>query len=656
LLCLTLSTPLLAKTKQEPWPEITPAEKALNAVPGDPGEDIVVLNNERHGKILHHADDWVNQLHYHWRAKILTEEGKRFNEVTLRELKFSRISNLQARTIKPDGSIVEVRQDQMFERVTNQWGNIKVSEWVFAFPAMEPGAIIEYRYDRHDDFLIYIDPFYFEGPGYTLRAEVTQAIPEEMGYQILCSRCPPGTQPSINKWREGPAKGKMYEVMLHDLPGYHGGMMMPPRGEISPRLEMNLHTWKGYYMDALGRLDEFFNDWSSVARYVGYYYAKAGEDGQTELRHLVGGWLEGITDRQETIAAIVRHVRNDLRLIPWATTIGRTRTLDKILQDMSADNEEKAVVLQAALKVAGIDSHVALVAGRDHGILNPEFFSLSQFTHAVVAIPNADGGLQWIDPTVSYAPLDYVPWQDSEASALIIRGLEGELVELPRNADTGKTRYKVAVTPHLDGRAELDIEAEYEGQDAVEMRQRLAPVGEKEREEFLADWLHKRLPGATLVTQSIEKLQDLEEPLELNLKATASGVVTVADNAVLVKGNLLSGYESNPIGNANREHDLCVDRGWNQGETVVIAPPEGMEAGEVPPTASANAGVARISFRCYTNMEGAVECSRVFGAPRKRWPPSRFESLRKLMDRLVEVDSTVIAFHAKTEPAQANEP
>jgi len=52
-----------------------------------------------------------------------------------------------------------------------------VTEKVFNFPAVEPGAILEYRYERYDNFLLYIDPWFFEGPEFTMRSKVTQVIP-----------------------------------------------------------------------------------------------------------------------------------------------------------------------------------------------------------------------------------------------------------------------------------------------------------------------------------------------------------------------------------------------------------------------------------------------------------------------------------------------
>ncbi|MFQ5877888.1 MAG: DUF3857 domain-containing protein [Acidobacteriota bacterium] len=134
-------------------PEISAEERQLAGVAQAPDADAVQLNRERNGKIVKKGDDWVNVLHYHWRLKVLTEAGKRFGEVRIPARKYSRVSNIRARTIKADGTIVPVAADQIFEKVAVEVADLKFTEWVFNFPAVEPGAILEYQFDRHDNSL-----------------------------------------------------------------------------------------------------------------------------------------------------------------------------------------------------------------------------------------------------------------------------------------------------------------------------------------------------------------------------------------------------------------------------------------------------------------------------------------------------------------------
>src|SRR5439155_16065918 len=177
------STPATAARKpaaesEAEWPEITPADRALMKVEQDPEADAVLLINDRSGSIAPLSNgQWVNQLTYRWRLKVLTERGKAHGEVSLRSDKYSRISNLHARTVKADGTIVPVTSDQIFEKLVLQVGNYKLTETVFKFPAVEPGAILEYHYDRYNNNLAYIAPWYFAGSEFTVRSKLSQTVP-----------------------------------------------------------------------------------------------------------------------------------------------------------------------------------------------------------------------------------------------------------------------------------------------------------------------------------------------------------------------------------------------------------------------------------------------------------------------------------------------
>lgn len=635
--------------KAEDWPEITPEERVLKRVEQDPDADAVVLLKERNGRILRRADDIVNILDYHSRFKILNDRGKRYGDVQIAAGKYSRISNIRARTVKADGTVVPVAPDQIFEKVTFQAGSIKETAWVFHFPAVEPGAILEYRYDRHDNEKIFLAPFYFAGPEFTLRARLTQAVPEDMGYTILCDLCPSSQPPSMTPWREGKAKGTLYTQELLNVPGYKDETLMPPERDSSPRLEMVLMKWKNYAIWALGRQDRFFIDWPSVALYAHSYYQYEMKEGLSDLKPVVEGWVRGIADPQEKIKAIFRHVQQDFRMLPYREVYGRTHSIKRMLDEKVADNEDKAVLLMTALKAIGIESQPALVSGKDGGSLNPKFFSLSQFTHTIVALPQPGGTYQWLDPNVAYGPFGFLPWQDSGAEALLIKDpkgeiVTGEMVTLPTKNELSTSRYKIGVKPRKDGKADVEVEAEFLGEDAVDLRSEIVPAAEATRKEYLEKWVADRRNGALLRTYVIENLEDFEKPLRLKLGLEVPGLVTSADEIVLVRGCVLTCEEANPISRGPRQQPFYVDRGWNEEETVTIQAPQGMKTAQAPPAFSTKSVIGNLVFTCIPQGDDAFKCSRLFVARRNRWPASEQANIRAMFDKIVEADRTTVAF------------
>jgi uncharacterized protein DUF3857 len=627
------------------WPEITAEEKSQGAPAQDPDAAAVLLRNDRQGKILKIADDTVNMLQYHWRLKILKPSGKSLSEVHIGAGKNSRVSNIQARTVKSDGTVVPVAADQIFQKVVRQVGDFKVVEWVFNFPAVEPGAIVEYQYERRVDYLASVTPWYFEGSVFTVRSRVSQSVPMGMGYSILCDFCQ-GVKPDVSPFHEGKAQGQTYSVELKNLPGYRNEIFMPPARDVSPRLEMVLQTWKDAYFKQLGRQDSFLIDWPSVAKYVEVNYQSGAKGGAEALNPLVASWTTGAADSTAKLKAIFHHVQTDFRYVAYDDVVGFIRPLPDILKSGYADNEEKAVLLQAALGVAGIQSDVALVSSKETGTLNPKFVSLTQFDHDVVVVAQPPASPMVLDPTVTYAPFGFMPWQDSGAGALFLKGGQGEVGVLPVKNELSTAKYRITVKPRPDAKADLEIEARFTGEDAIANRDELAPYSESARGDALNQWIQASLPGSLMTSQSLENLDNVEEPLVIKLKAEAPGLVTLAEGAATVRGCVLGCYDSNPFPRAEREHPLYVDRGRNVEQVVTILPPEGMKAMDPPLGASARSAIGNFTLRWSAGDANDMKCSRYFVAPLGRWSASDMDGVRAMYDKIVEADHGSVAFQA----------
>jgi hypothetical protein len=62
-----------------------------------------------------------------------------------------RVSDLRARTIKPDGRIIELENKNIFERTVAKAGREKVKMKAFSFAGVVPGDIIEYQWKQYRD-------------------------------------------------------------------------------------------------------------------------------------------------------------------------------------------------------------------------------------------------------------------------------------------------------------------------------------------------------------------------------------------------------------------------------------------------------------------------------------------------------------------------
>jgi hypothetical protein len=409
---------------------------------------------------------------------------------------------------------------------------------------------------------------------------------------------------------------------------------------------MVLESWRGRYWEAIDRADTFIKDWNTAGRYADFYYQAVIKDGQGTLKSLAKEWTTGLSDRDAVVRAIVSHAQRDFRYLPSDDVYGASRRIDDMVKDGSADNEEKAVLLAGVLQAAGVKASIALVAGRDHGPLYENFYSLSEFSHGIVYVPEGDSG-RWIDPTVTWAPYGFLPWRDAGAGVLMLKPGGGTVLALPLVTGVGLTRYDVTLRPLADGSADVEGTVLIDGEDAVEMREGLIPASESERHDMIVDWLGKCRPDSALADFSIADLDDVDKPLRLKIRIRVRGVVTRAEEVLMVASCVFDCYAANPLSHGARTQPFFVDRGRRRMETVTIVPPERFTAATLPEDGTASSAIGAMTFGCEKKDDGAVSCVRAFTLPRAHVPATEADGVRAMFDTIVGLDRSGIALETK---------
>ena len=129
------------------WLPVTDAERQMKAPVVDKNAGVEALFWR-----VYVVDDVSGQdaqriLYHYVRLKIFTPEGKeKAATIDLQYGDKAAINSIVGRTIKPDGTIVELSKDAIHERVLVRAGGIKRKVVSFAMPGVEVGSIVEYRW------------------------------------------------------------------------------------------------------------------------------------------------------------------------------------------------------------------------------------------------------------------------------------------------------------------------------------------------------------------------------------------------------------------------------------------------------------------------------------------------------------------------------
>jgi len=122
------------------WQPVSQEELKMTSMPEAPGAPAVYLYRQVD------RDDNTSREYNYIRIKILTEEGRKYADIDIPFVKGSEsIQNLKARTIRPDGSIVNF-DGKFYEKEIVRARGLKYLAKTFTLPDVQVGSVIEYRY------------------------------------------------------------------------------------------------------------------------------------------------------------------------------------------------------------------------------------------------------------------------------------------------------------------------------------------------------------------------------------------------------------------------------------------------------------------------------------------------------------------------------
>ena len=129
------------------WLPVDPAELKMTAEPKAPGAPAIYLYRQvdRDDRLAAGRGRASSERNY-LRIKILTEEGRKYAniEIPFDKVQF-RVSGVHARTIHPDGSIVNF-EGKIYEKTIAKSKTLKYLAKTFSMPEASVGSIIEYQF------------------------------------------------------------------------------------------------------------------------------------------------------------------------------------------------------------------------------------------------------------------------------------------------------------------------------------------------------------------------------------------------------------------------------------------------------------------------------------------------------------------------------
>lgn len=413
---------------------------------------------------------------------------------------------LKARVTKPDGSVVDSFGDE--ERNINEpWTGMyyDARARVLSFPALAPGDVLEVQWRIEDTSMDNLLSDYWGD------VDSIQGTSRKLHYRYVVDM--PKSRPlawnaqQLPKWVSASSKTDgehtLYRFEAKDVAKVIPEPSMPGWSEVATPLHVST-----------------YQNWEQVGR---YYWGLVREQlvPNEELKRAVEGALKGV-DRNDTakvVAALYGFVVTHTRYVALEFGIHgyKPYRVDRILARKFGDCKDKASLIHAMLKVAGVDSRLVLLRMRHLGTLAPEVASLAAFNHAIAYVPKLD---LYLDGTAEFHGSKELASSDRVANVLIVEpdGVSRFLTTPEAQPDENLTSLTLDVTLKPDGSASAKGSMVVKGQGAPELRRQYQTPATR-TPTFEQQWAQS-YPGLTATELTVSDTKDLESPISLKFGIT----------------------------------------------------------------------------------------------------------------------------------------
>ncbi len=584
---LVLMVSLCPLAAADKWLPVSAADLAMKEHPGAPGAHAIILYKEVSGD----GAEFIEENYV--RIKIFTEQGREHGNVTIPYLRnVASIIGIEARTIRPDGSIVKF-EGQVFDKLLVKQRKLKVWAKTFSLPEVQPGCIIEYRYtERIDDSVLHAvrwnlqEELFVRQAKFSLRpyrGRVAGIKGARLRY--LVKGLPPdkGVQ----------NKGNLLSLEVENLPAFEEEPYMPPEpvlkrwilfyygdeDEATPE-QFWVRAGQSWFKDAEG----FIGGSGAVAQEVARV-APAGESPDARLRKLY---------------ARVQQIRN-LTYEP-STAAGRKE------QEKLKENQKIADVLQRGygyrtqlnrlfagmVRAAGFQANMVRVSTRDDNFFAAALMDTDQLPSEVVEV-NTGTQTLYLDPGTAYCPYGLLPWEKTAVQSLRLGATGGEFIMTPYpKAEDSRTERKAALRLSEDGSIEGTLRVVYHGQEALEHRHEAVDSDEVGRRKVLEDEVKAWLPpSASVELISAGAWDTSATPLEAEFKIKVPELASTTGQRVLLPLGVFQTTAGHPFQPQRRVHPVYFSYPYQELDEVELQLPSGFRTESLPAprqTSDANYG------------------------------------------------------------------
>ena len=316
------------------------------------------------------------------------------------------------------------------------------------------------------------------------------------------------------------------------------------------------------------------------------------------------------------------------------------------------DCKDKAAVLVAMLRAAGMKAYLALLSAGSGTDVDADLPGFGIFNHAIVYVEGPEP--LWIDATAMDTRVGELPLADQGRRALVASRNTTGLLKTPESSSKDNLRtHSIEIRMSDFGPGEIRETVEARGSRETAMRGTYDGEDDKGVKEALDQYVKRDFVAKSLGQFRITRKQDFTGPFRLSVQAleTTRAVTTQDDAVAVLFPNIV--FQDVPfdlfaVGPDNkrepRKHPFTFYEPHQTEYRYKIIPPPSFKVKELPTSVEIKLGPAAYSRTYRRNSDESVDVLFRFDTQKRTLTPAEFEEFRDGMGMQFKMTPDSIRF------------
>ena len=625
----------------DPWRPIAPEDLNLAAPKVDKDADAEALFWDVRVEDGTSGDKYFTEMQSYIRIKVFTQRGvEAQSRVEIPYENRTTVEGIEGRTLLPGGKIVELKKTDIYDQTLLKARGRKVKAKTFVMPAVEPGAVIEYRWKELtlQGLSMYSRlRFQRDIPIQRLVYRIKPvALPWEAGYSMQTTMFNGVTAP-FDKEPDG-----FFRAAMANVHAFREEADMPPDAQVRPWMLL----WYGEARPAT--VQKYWTDFGRRRREMDRGYFKVTKT----LRDAAAEIAAGASSSEQRLEKLYEFCRTSIRNVS-DDAAGLTEEQRKKLRDAKNPTqtwEKKSgsgwdidCLFGALCEAAGFETRLAWLGDGSDMPFDPEMVNPAFLEEYCVAV-EVDGQWRFYDPAVTYVPFGMLPWW-MEGQIALVSDEKAPLLVRTASSPSAKSRCRRIARLDLDAEGTLrgECRIEYTGHWAQDMKENYDEESAENRAKALEALVQESIGACTIKDITAEHVTDPRLPFTWKFQIEAPAFAQRTGSRLILQPALFQRARPPRFTESRRRHPVQFDYAWSEEDSVSIALPSGcsIESAEAPPPLEiGNFGAYRA--RLDKTPEGPLVFGRSFHFDRLSFGVIEYTTLKEDFERIHQRDAQAV--------------